>query len=193
MHEATPISAHSLSPDVTALRQRLGTLCHFVRAMAALYLGWLFFSITRFWLDEELLIRVFSLRLQINIEGISVIQRLAGYSADMLTWLVLLGTVVSVWQLFGGFLKGSIFTVEAASHLQTVGEFGVGAVFVGFVTQPIKAIIVTHHLAAAPKWQQTLLFDPSLVLNLTFCLMVISLAHVFKTASALARDNAGFI
>ncbi len=193
MSQSAILPASPVTPDQAALRQKIGVLCHLVRVMGIAYAVWILASILRFWVNEEWVIFVFNMRLKTNIGGVSTLQRVEAGAVDILTWLLLVGIIVSVWRLFGGFLKGSIFTVDAAQRLRSVGMFGIAVIVVGLVCQPIKALFVTAHLSTTPAFQDMLILDPASLLNLTFCAMLIALAHVFKSASELASDNAGII
>lgn len=193
MHEQAAMPPLPVPPEHMALRLKIGALCHFVRAMGVVYLAWILVAILRFWVNEEWVIFGFGARLKTNIGGVSVLQRIEACGVDLINWLFLLGVVVAVWRLFGGFLNGSIFTIDAARRLRSVGTVGIATVIVGFFCQPIKAMIVTSHLPVKPEFANMLVFDPAFLLNFTFCAMLIALAHVFKSASELASDNAGII
>lgn len=186
-------AASPAAPDQAALRQKIGALCHVVRFMGIAYLVWMLVAIVRFWVNEEWVIYYFGRRLKTNIGGVSDLARIEGAAIDMLTWLILLGAVVGGLRLFGGFLKGSIFTVDAARHLRSVGLFGIATVIIGMVSQPVKALIMTAHLSTSPAFGDMLMLDPTYLLNFTFCAMLLALAHVFKSASELASDNAGIV
>ncbi len=181
------------TPDHVALRLKIGALCHVVRAMAVVYLLWILAAIVRFWINEEWVIFAFNVRLKTNIGGVSVLQRIEACGVDLLNWLFLLGVVVALWRLFGGFLNGSIFTADAARRLRAVGTVGIVAVAVGVICQPVKALIVTSHLPVKPEFANMFVLDPAFLLHFTYCAMLIALAHVFTSASELASDNAGII
>ncbi len=193
MHQTAVLPLPPTSPDQVALRQKIGALCHLVRVLGIAYGVWMLVAIVRFWRHEEWVIYTFNMRLKTNIGGVSVLQRVEAFTLDILTWLLLIGTIVGVWRLFGGFLKGSIFTVDAARRLRAIGLFGIATIAVGLACQPLKAMIVTAHLTNKPAFTDMLFFDAASLLNFTFCAMLIALAHVFKSASELASDNAGII
>lgn len=193
MNNQPGLSAAVSRPDLGLLRNKIGVLCHAVRTMSVAYLVWQLFDMIRFWMDGPRVEATYRRTLKMSVPAISELQRLEAFAIQMLVWLLLLLTVVSIWKLFGGFLRGSIFTVDAARNLQGVGLFGAATVVAGLATLPIMALVISSHVPGPVVLQVANFLEPQALLHLTFCLMIVALAHVFRTASELAEDNEGFV
>lgn len=180
-------------PDLGHLRNKIGVLCHAVRAMSVAYLVWQLLDMMRFWMDGPRVEAVYRRTLKMSLPAISELQRIEAFAIQMFVWLLLLLTVVSIWKLLGGFLRGSIFTVGAARNLQGVGLFGAATVVAGVATLPIMALVVSSHVPSPVSLHAANFLEPQALLHLTFCLMIVALAHVFRTAAELAEDNEGFV
>jgi len=180
-------------PDLALLRNKIGVLCHAVRAMSVAYLAWQLLDMIGFWMDGPRVEAIYRHRLNMSLPAISELQRIEAFAIQMLVWLLLVLTVVSIWKLFGGFLKGCIFTVGAARNLQGVGLFGAATVVAGMASLPIMALVMTSHVPGPVALHAANFLEPQALLHLTFCLMLVALAHVFRTATELAEDNEGFV
>jgi hypothetical protein len=180
-------------PGLVLLRQKIGWICHAVRAMSVAYAVWVLVLLLRFWSSEARVVQGFSSALHAMIPGASELQRLAGFSVQMVCWFSLLGTVICVWRLFGGFLQGSILTVDASRRLMLVGVVGALTTGLAVLAEPLLAMIVSAQLASAPDLALSRYLNPLALLELTFCAILIALAHVFKVAAELADENRGFV
>jgi signal transduction histidine kinase len=180
-------------PIEELLRKKIGWICHSVRCMGALYIAWALFGTLQFWSNEATVTRRFTTLTGVRIDGISGLDRLACVALDLLGWCMMLGMVVNLWRLFGGYLKGSVFTVIAARLYTRIGLFAGAALLYEVIEVPLFAQVLSAHLAVSVHVPWRYLVGPAWLMELTFCAIVIALGHVFKTAAEIARDREGFV
>jgi hypothetical protein len=180
-------------PGQRQLRQKIGWICHLVRFMSIAYAAWVLYLVVSFWSDEQRVVRAYSAALNANVAGGAPWQRLACFGIQLGCWLALLGVVIAVWRLFSGFLSGSILSVQASRRLMLVGALGIIATGASTLAEPLLPLIISAHLAHSPAWEFAHFLNPMSLLELTFCAILIALAHVFMTAAELAEENKGFV
>ncbi len=175
-----------------ALRQQIGWLCQFVRFAALAYAAWVLFSITTLWLDAGQVAKHYGNWLRVDLSGITGWQRLAGFSIHFGIWLLVAACVYCAWQLFSGFLAGRIFTLDAAIWLRRTALLGLAAQIADILTRPLVTAITTLHLPQGARHLAISFNQVDLVL-LMFLAALVALAHIFKTAAAIAADNEGIV
>jgi len=185
-----------LSPQA-ALRARIGWLCHLIR-MAAM--GWPAWNLTLLfwhwhWRDLAKITENLGRALNTDLQGLSYAQIDVAFALAL--GLVPLEAAVSycIWRLFGTFLQGRIFTVDAAIWMRRIGIAGLVAVLVNVVVRRLIFFILTSHAHLPPATvlslgQPVVPFD---LVQVMFCLFVIGLAHIFKTAAEMADDHARIV
>lgn len=184
--------SHASFRPQEALRQQIGWLCQFVRFAALAYAAWTLFIITSVWLDEAQVTTLYGRMFRIDLSGITGWQRLAGLSIHFGIWLLVAASVYSAWRLFSGYLAGRIFTLDATIWLRRTALFGLSAQIADMITRPAITAIISLHL---PKGSRLMAFgfnqiDLVLLLLLT---ALVALAHIFKSAAAIAEENEGIV
>lgn len=184
---------HLGSGYATQLRRRIGWICQTVRYAALAYAGWVLFMVVRFWADGELVRRIFQHRLNgIDLGEVAAWQRFAGLCISMADWALVVAAVYAVWRMMGEYLAGRIFSSDAAIWLGRIGLFGLAALAFDIAARPLTSLVVTAHLPAGGKYF-SIFFQPNDLLNAMFLLAFVALAHIFKSASALADDHAQIV
>jgi hypothetical protein len=187
MSEAHP---HPLPQE--ELRHRIGWLCKLIRLAALAYAGWILFVVLRHWLDADVAIRTYGAWLRADLSGMTLWQRLVGLAIHFGIWILAALACFSVWRLFSGYLRGQIFTVDAAVWLGRIGSFGIAAELLDIATRPLVTGLVTLHLPAGQR-HMAFSFNPNDLLILLFLIGFVALAHVFKTAAEIADDAAQIV
>lgn len=181
---AAPLPATALEP----LRRQIGWLCHAVRLVALAYAAWVVWSVVALWLDPVEVARRYGAFLKVDLSGIEVWQRAAGFSLHAIICVFVVAACWSAWKLFSGYLEGRIFTLDAVLWLRRIGTFGLAAELCDIAFRPLTILAVTGHL---PKGQRHI----GIALNqndlafLMFLLALIALAHIFTKAAEIAQEN----
>jgi hypothetical protein len=175
------------APHAT-LRRRIAPLCHLVRVAAVLWVLWNLVNIIN---NLENLRRV----LKVDWRSLDA-QFAAVLVVSLTTLLFIIATGYCVWRLFGTYLQGRIFTVVAAVWMQRAGVTGLVGSLVVVVWRRLQLVTLTGqmHLPVSD-----LLFGlgppvfPADLLRTLFCLYVIALGQIFKTAAEIADDHARIV
>jgi Protein of unknown function (DUF2975) len=180
----------------TALRSRIKWLCRSIQLAA---LSWSFWVPAWFlwqWLpiDPGRLAGVLGYALKTDMSGISQTQ---------VEWFLALGLVVRIpdlavayciWRLFGTYLRGRIFTADAAIWMRRVGVSGLVAVAVGVIMRKLGLLVLTSHVHLPISTLLTFqTVVPADLLRVIFSLFVTALALIFKAAAELADDHAQIV
>ncbi|WP_035648075.1 DUF2975 domain-containing protein [Bradyrhizobium sp. ORS 285] len=180
----------------TALRRRIAWVCWAIRLAAVLWVAWLVVEMAWSWSDTD------NAKFAEGL-GRAMGADLTGLSQTQIDWMFVMNSSVLVcdavvayciWRLFGTYLQGRIFTVDAAVWMHRVGMAGLLAMASGVVFRRLALLILTSHaqVSATTLWSfQAVL--PSDLLWIIFCLFVIAVAQIFKAAAELADDHAKII
>jgi hypothetical protein len=117
-----------------------------------------------------------------------------GFAAQIAASIPGAAIAYCIWRLFGGYLRGRIFTGDAAAWVQRIGITGLITVAVGIVARRALWLILTSH-AGLPLGTRlfTQFLVPGDLLGVLFSLFVLALGHVFKAAVQIADDNASIV
>jgi hypothetical protein len=117
-----------------------------------------------------------------------------GFCGIRRRWIPIAAVAYCIWQLFGGYLRGRIFTGDAAAWVQRIGIAGLTVVAVSIVTRRIGWLILTSH-SGLPFGTRlfTQFVVPNDLLGVLFSLFVLAVGHVFKVAVQIADDNASIV
>jgi hypothetical protein len=196
---AVPWTISTSTPTVdpvphAALRARIAWLCHLTRAAAAGWAAWVLFALVWTWSDPAKIASNLGHYLNADLGTISPTEFVWACAVVIASWIADAAAAYCIWRLFGSYLGGRIFTGDAAAWLQRVGVAGLIAVLVSIVGRRALWLILTSH-AALPL--STRLFTqfvvPADLLEVLFCLFVLSLGHVFRTAVQIADDYASIV
>ncbi len=114
----------AVSPRLTALRGKIGLICHTIRWLAVGYALFDLWGLYAFWSDPEKVARAYANFYKLNISGASPTQYALGAGATFVVWVVLAALCWNVWRLFGRYLRGDIFSRDSAAALQRIGFMG---------------------------------------------------------------------
>jgi len=182
----------SSRPIVGALRARIGRLCEIVRWGAVAYAAWVFYGVASYWSDPPRVARHWSAWLHVDLPAPLPWQQAAGFLVHFTLWLAVAAACHAVWRLFSSYLRGAVFTPDAALWLRRVGVFGLIAQAGDMVARPVVSMILAATLPDGAR-AVSVFAQPSDLLNVTFLLGFLALAHVFKAAAEIADDHAQFV
>lgn len=177
-------------PPHAALRAKIAWLCHLTRVVTLGWAAWMFIAMMRVWADPARTANIVGNYLNADLGVLSSAQIALGFATYLAAWIPIAAVAYCIWQLFGGYLRGSIFTGDAAAWVQRVGVAGLTAVAVSIVTRRIGWLILTSH-AELPFSTRflTQFVVPNDLLGLLFSLFVLAIGRVFTVAVQIADDN----
>lgn len=185
MDTATPTS-------IAALRARIGRLCHALRLAALAYPLWIFVLLALHWSNADEVTRAYAHWLRAPLLEVPVEQRAGGFLVQMVSLGFTTLACLNLWRLFGGFLAGRVFTLDAALTLRRLSLFGLVAVAIDLVSRPLLSGLMTLHMPPGSR-HLAIFFQPQDVLNLMFLGGLFALAQVFKVAAEIAEDHAAIV
>ena len=176
------------------LRKRIAWLCHLTRAVAVGWAAWAFIAIVWAWSDPAKVVSMLGHYLNADLGAVTSSQIGWVFAANIVAWIPGAAVAYCVWRLFEGYLRGRIFTADAAAWVQNIGIAGLVTVAVGIVARRIIWLILTSH-AGLPLGTRLLsqLFVPADLLEILFSLFVLSIGYVFTAAVQIADDNASIV
>lgn len=190
----TDVAETTHSPDsrrLDALRRRIGWLCQALRFALVAYCLWMLVTIAMFWSDEPRVTANFAM-LKVDVAGLSDVQRLGGFGVSFVIWILLVGACHAGWRLFSAYLQGRIFTPDAAGWLRQLALMGLVAALVDIAARPLTSLILTAHKAAGGH-VVSLYFRPEDLSTLLLLATLLALAHIQKTATDIADENAQIV
>src|SRR5215472_8855327 len=188
---STPVSAESVDPkvDTTALRARIGWLCHLTRVAAAGWAAWLLVVQVWTWSNPAKIANDLGHYMNADLGAINGSEAALAFGASIVAWIAAAAVAYCIWRLFGAYLSGRIFSAEAAAWMQRIGVAGLIAVLVSIVVRRINWLILTSHADLALSARMfTQFVVPIDLLQVLFCLFVLAIGRVFKTAVQIADD-----
>jgi Protein of unknown function (DUF2975) len=181
-------------PSHPALQARIAWLCHLTRAAAAGWAAWGLIAVIRVWSDQAKVSSMLGHYLNADLGLMSRLEFAWAFGVAVATWFPAATVAWCIWRLFGTYLDGRIFTADAAAWVQRVGVAGLIAVLASIVGRRIDWLILTSH-ADLPLSTRlfTQIVVPMDLLQVLFCLFVLAIGHVFRTAVQIADDHAGIV
>lgn len=185
-------SATSALDSEALLRRRIGWLCQTIRLIVAAYAVWVLWLVFSFWGNGAWIVQIYSGLHQMPVLPLEAWQRIAGLCISLTTWSITAVACWCAWRLFSTYLKGQIFSVDAALWLRRVGIFGLSAMGLDIVTRPLVSALVTWHMPAGHRVLGINL-NPHDLLTIMFLVSLVALAHIFKAAAEIADENAQIV
>lgn len=179
-----------LTPARLDLRGRIGWLCQALRITAVIWLAWMLVRIVLFWGDKAVVLQLYERLLATDLTGFSTTRYGFVIALVLIDWSFSAIVVACVWRLFGTYLAGRVFTVDAAVWLRRAGVAGITAVLFSVLARvAIVSILADQLTFNLPRG----LLLPQDLLNLMFAGFALALAYIFKAAAELAEDHAQIV
>src|SRR5215831_5324458 len=105
-------AAASGQPD---LRARIGWICHALRIAALLWIAWVLIVSVIAWSDKTHILHSYELLFSANLGDVSTARYAVAFAAVMVSVAAAAVVVVCLWRLFGTYLAGRVFAVDAAA------------------------------------------------------------------------------
>jgi branched-subunit amino acid transport protein len=195
MARTTSVSAEIADPlPHTALRARIAWLCHLARAAAVGWAAWTLIVVVWVWSDPAKIVSNVGHCLNADLGAMTPSQFALASGVSIAAWIAEAAVAYCIWRLFGAYLSSRIFTADAAAWMQRIGVAGLIAVLVSIVGRRIDWLILTSHVELPLSTRLfTQFIVPSDLLQVLFCLFVLAVGHVFRSAVQIADDNASIV
>ena len=186
-------SAPPTAPPV-ALSASLRRLCAVVRAMAALCALALLLGVPYVWASPERIAQAWGQMNGLGGHALTVDARAQALGGALLALAVgvALFALWQLWQLFGDYAQGRVFSRAALGRLR---RFAFGVVALGALAPLVRALMVMVLTLGNPPGQRLLTLGLSSddFLSLLVGLVLVAIAAVMGEAVRLAEDHAGFV
>jgi hypothetical protein len=189
-------SSPSLSVPVSlaALHARIGWLCHLIRAAAAARAMWQLALLGWYWRDSAAIAHAYGAFLKVDLSGISTAQYALAVAGNLAYWALQAAISYCIWCQFGTYLRGRIFTTDAALWMRRVGIAGLAALLFSLVWRHLIIVIMAFHLHLPLHTLFTGAWaGPFDVLQALFCFAVIVVAWIYEAAAKMADENAQIV
>ncbi|WP_026191593.1 DUF2975 domain-containing protein [Methylosinus sp. LW4] len=178
-------------PRLSALRARIGWICQTIRALVVFFAAADLLAILTFWADAGKVERHFRELLQIDVSGASQGQYAAATALSLFVWVFVAVICFCLWRVFSLYLEGGVFSAEAALWLRRAGVIGLFTVLLDVAMRSAIILAIASHLPYEQSHHGYIKLED--LLNIIFLLMLIAIAHIFKTAADIAGENAQFV
>jgi hypothetical protein len=187
------MNLHSISQDerLRRLRGRIGWICQTIRFCVVLFVVADLAAMISFLTDHEAVERHYAALLRIDVAGASSGQYAAALAIGLIVWLFVAAVCVCLWQVFTLYLKGGVFSVEAARWLRRAGLIGLATLLLDVVARSAIILSLAAHLPPGQSHHGYVRLQD--LLNIIFMLMLVAIAHIFMTAADIAGENAEFV
>lgn len=173
------------------LRRRIGWICHGLRIAAAVWVAWVLVMVMVVWSDKAAMLEATGRFIAADLTGVSTARYALGFALALIDWTAAAAVAFCIWRLFGTYLAGRVFTVDAAVWLRRTGIARITAVLADVLWRLISLSVFTGQLTLTAG--RGLFVLPADLLHLIFALFVLALAHIFKAAAEMAEDHAQIV
>lgn len=168
------------------LSKPLALACHATRIGAAVWLLWSLVRLSSIWADPVLVTRNYQRLAGHALEPMSAAQHLGSYLVILPAWASAAVIGYFVWQLFGRYLAGRIFTADAVASLRALGWAALASVIVDLSARPVVFAIVSN--GGVRFWA-----EPNDLLHAGMAMLIIVLSAVFAQGVAIADEHEQFV
>ena len=178
------------SPELLALRRKIGWICHGARLAALFYAVWELYLTVYYWTDAAAIKNGYGHMLGKDLSGMSSWQLDAAFGVHMVIWLFTAAACYSGWRLFTAYLAGSIITAKSSRWMRRTASYGLIAQLLAIATRPLISILLTLHFPAGEHQRAVaLFFQPNDLLTLVLLVTFLALAQVQTTAAGIASEH----
>src|SRR5215471_11838418 len=110
------------------LRARIGWICHALRIAAVVWIAWNLATFLILSSNKARTLETVGWVVGVDLSGVSNTRFAAAFALGLVNWLMTVAVAVCIWRLFGTYLAGRVFTVDAAVWLRRFGLAAIAAV-----------------------------------------------------------------
>ena len=145
------------------------------------------------WSDKPHILHSYELLFSANLGDVSAARYALAFATVMVSVAAAAVVVVCLWRLFGTYLAGRVFSVDAAVWLRRSGLAGIAAVIVDMLVRVVVACILVGQFVPIPSHGYYYYALPQDLLHAIFAIFVFALAYIFKAAAEMAEDQAQIV
>jgi len=192
MSHATKHGSPSVALTGRDLRGRIAWICRGVRVAALVWIGWIAVMALITWSNPATVLDTYGRLVGADLTGVSTARYALACAIVAASMGMAAIIVFCVWQLFGTYLAGRVFTVDAALWLRRTGFVVVAAVAFAVLARVLITSIFAGRLMVVVATYGPLVL-PQDLLHLIFALFLLALAHILKAAAEMADDHAQIV
>jgi hypothetical protein len=110
---------------------------------------------------------------------------------SLVVWVFSALICVCLWRVFSLYLRGGVFSAEAALWLRRAGFLGLFTIFLDVTIRSAAILAIASHLPFEQSHHGYIRLED--LLNIIFTLTLVAIAHIFKTAAEIAGEHAQFV
>jgi len=173
------------------LRGRISWICRGVRIAAVVWIAWIAVMSLVTWSHPATVLDAYGRLVGADLTGVSTARYVLACGFVVASIGMAAVIVFCVWQLFGTYLAGRVFTVDAALWLRRTGFVIMAAVAFAVLARVLVASVFAGRLVVIGVYGP--LVVPQDLLHLIFALFLLALAHIFNAAAEIADDHAQIV
>ena len=173
------------------LHGRISWICHGVRIAAVVWIAWIAVMSLVTWSHPATVLDAYGRLVGADLSGVSTARYVLACGFVVASIGMAAVIVFCVWQLFGTYLAGRVFTVDAALWLRRTGFVIMAAVAFAVLARVLVASVFAGRLVVIGVYGP--LVVPQDLLHLIFALFLLALAHIFNAAAEIADDHAQIV
>lgn len=173
--------------------QRIRWIAHCVRGMALLAMAVVIGFHAVFWTNAAWVEGAVRKDLaQSGILQLDAASRAWAFAVNLPMALLTLFALATLWRLFGGYLRGAVFTEASSQHLRRIGQAVTGMALVMPLTDTATILALTM---GNPPGQRMLSLNVGTqhYVVLLVGLVLTAVAMVMREAQRMAQENAEFV
>lgn len=179
------------NPLVTKLQKKIGWICHSIRWMLIIWLGWILAIIVTSFIGADATVAKLNAFDAFKDYPVTAHSYVSSLWVHLFSWLCATPIGFAGWQLTKFYLTGDILSEAAALRMKRLGQVAIFATVVGIAMRPISAwLLSAGHFNSMQVWN---FFAPQDLLNLLFGTFIFSIAHIYHAAAEINAENKGFI
>jgi hypothetical protein len=180
------------APMVSALRARIGWVCRALQFLVVAHPLWVLWIVVHYWGDRAYMDRYFLDFYKLDVSGASQGQFAAAIGVHLAVFALMAGMFYCLWRVLDLYLRGRVFTIDAASWLRRAGLLGLVTTLADIGSRSAIVCVMTDHLpSSADKHHGFVTSDDPI--HLILALIVIAFASVQKSAADIADENAQIV
>lgn len=174
------------------LRRKVVTVIWSLRIVACVYTAWVFWLIVRPLRRTPAFLERLGNYWQRDMSAVQDWQVWSVVTLDLALWSILLAAIACLWVASRHLLSDMSLTATASTWLRRGAWAGLACTVLGILTRPFISYLYTQHLPAPSQlWLWNI--NPSDLLGLLICGVLLMLSYLMAWMSEIAEENKAFV
>ena len=174
------------------LRRKVIAVIWSLRIVACVYTAWVFWLIVRPLRDSEGFLSLLGHYWQRDLKDINLWQIWSAVSLNLILWLLLLVSVICIWQASRQLLQDMSIGPITRTWLQRGAWTGLSSTLLGIAISPFMSFLYTLHLPTELQlWRWEV--QPNDLMDTLICGILLMLSYLMAWMSEIAEENKAFV